>query len=128
MNSKWSKFVDIERATANNSPFAGQSGVYQIRAVKHDEKPILIGRLRKRDAKGIIYIGYSERRTIPRRIKLNVDNEKGYASVKHKLPKHYLQARAMRVSRNNARDIEIELLNEYRKKYGELPPFNLKLG
>lgn len=126
---KWSNFIDIERAASSTGPFTKSFGVYQIRAVTPmGGKPLQIGRLLKVDPTGIIYIGRSNRESIPTRIKKNVSNMKGYAGVKNKLPKHCLQARAMTLPDGEIASLELALLEKYRLTYGELPPFNLKFG
>jgi len=125
---KWSNFIDVELAESGTGPFAKCFGVYQIRAVTPAGKPLRIGRLLGVDSAGIIYIGRSNRESISTRIKKNVNNLKGYAGVKSKLPKHSLQASTMLLLDGETAATELKLLEKYRLKYGELPPFNRKFG
>ncbi len=68
--------------------------------------------------------GRSRCESIAVRIKKNVCNKKAYAGVKEQLRKHRLQARAVFLPDKDIAATEQALLEEYRSKYGELPPFN----
>jgi len=134
MNDGWTDFIGIDLATKRRGPFAKQNGVYQIKVVKPTGSPISIRRLLGNDKMGIIYIGRGRCETVATRIRKNVENEKGYAGVKRKFLKlqpHCLFARARFVSvktAKNLEDLETNLLKKYKEKFGELPPFNSKLG
>ena len=117
----WTGYYDIDIAMDNNGPLAGRKGVYKIRAIDKEGKPLQIGRLFGIDKRGILYIGKTKRQGIAARIRLNVNNELGIAGIRDRLPK--LQARA-RFLEDGQDEAERELLDTYKQRHGELPPIN----
>lgn len=114
--------------------FPANSGVYKIIAL-NENTPIFINRILGTDPEGVLYIGMSE--NIQWRmgyfIKTILENYKtechsggrmyNYSlTLKNKYPKECLAVSYELC--DNIREKELELLNNYINKYGELPPLN----
>ncbi|MEW6374199.1 MAG: hypothetical protein AB1502_00200 [Thermodesulfobacteriota bacterium] len=126
--SIWSRFRVEELSTIPK-----REGVYQFRCVDREGVPMVIGRLKNKDPKGIIYIGSS----VNLRIRLkgfwrtieNKDRSRhaaawtycsfGYSSL---FPAKRLQFgyKATPIITTS----EFDLLLAYRKKFMDLPPLN----
>lgn len=135
--SKWSEWCDIENAATRKGSFEDW-GIYEIRIVNRDGVPYKIGRVVGVDSSGLSYVGRSgfrtarTTRTIANRIEewLSVWHPGAAAYHNAKLlldgavPDHRLEVRAMFLSDEDIEDAEVGELRNYRRSYGELPPFN----
>ena len=119
-----------------------KNGVYCIRMVGPNGKPIPIPRIAGKDCSGLIYIGRSglstskTKRTIAERLR-EFQNKKhsggrAYDDLKAILERccryknHRLQAQSRFMSDCKIHDCEAKLINKYYKEFGELPPCNSK--
>ena len=141
--SKWTQWTDIRIAAFGDRRLVGY-GVYEIRAVTPNRKPISINRVRASDPEGILYIGRSgfksrsPLRTVANRIKefLGQRHSGGitYAKARDRLNRappfagHTLEARAMFVPDKSIVFAERRVLAQYFAKYAELPPCNSSAG
>lgn len=120
----WSDWIDIPAAESNRGPFAGRSGVYQIRAIGGaGADPIPIPRLGCVDYSGLLYIGCSKH-CIARRLRTFRRIHRPYLLVVTRLPRHELQARAMLLPAGEAYVEEQREIARYGEEFGEGPPCN----
>lgn len=134
----WTNWYDITKENIvqnDESP-----GVYYIRAVSSGNKPIAIRRVIECDSEGILYIGmtgHGDNAGLLNRLwgfssamignDLTAHNAgaRYYLLLAKKLPKHRLQYSYRHLKTDiEAAKLEKECLDEYEKKYGELPPLN----
>lgn len=127
----WSKWQAIE-SVRHNIGLLRQMGLYQIRMVDNNSRPITIPRLRGVDTEGIIYVGQSTR-IRPRIEGFLRGNHSGggmYFLVYRRLKKyepyrdHSLQFRVMTCTEADAETKEANMLRRYFRRFCELPPFN----
>lgn len=140
---QWTKWLEIGDAQARNGSLKG-FGLYQIRAVSPQGKPIRIFRLKDADPGGILYVGRSgfqatsPRRTVANRIGEFVGQRHSggitYAKAAARLKSnprfagHRLQVRARFLPDSAIVQEEARVLEAYFKKYTELPPCNSSSG
>jgi hypothetical protein len=138
--ARWTDWHNIDRKSkilGINGPF-NDHGIYQIRLVKNNKKPLKISRLTGEDPLGIIYIGRSgfrkqkTKRSIRKRLREFLDEQHSggiaYSLIKTKISRkllpHNLEARALFLRDNQIKSKECREINQYLRKYAELPPCN----
>ena len=117
----------------NNS----STGIYRIFLYKENGKPIDIHRLIGVDHFGLMYIGSSENNSIQYRLKcflhsMDVSRKQNNHSGGLKISNNsnlrdFLKDKQLMfdyVLKNEARNLERELLNKYKSEFGEVPPSN----
>lgn len=128
---KWRKWQPIDSIYSNIS-LLGQKGIYQIRMVDRDKKPITIPRLAGVDTEGIVYIGKSVRLR-PRIEDFLGGRHSGggsyYLVYRHlirskRFRTHSLQFRVLTCEEPALEIKEANILRKYFYKFCELPPFN----
>ena len=133
-----SQFVDFDlNSVASEKRFKG-FGVYVIRAVTNEGKPISIKRLGGVDPDGILYIGRSgfesrsPSRTIGNRLGeflrgqhsggKTYERARGILNANKEFSGHSLQARALNCEEAKIAETEKRLLKKYFEQFAELPP------
>jgi hypothetical protein len=129
--ARWEKWRPIEQVY-NNIDLLNKKGLYQIRMVDADNKPLPIPRIGGTDLKGIIYIGKSIQ--LRKRIEAFLRGQHSggglywlaYRRLKTREPYrgHFLQFRVMASTSKNIATKETEMLRRYFRRFCELPPFN----
>ena len=134
----WTNWYDITKENIDQNDES--AGAYYIRAVSLRNKPIPVRRIIGCDPKGTLYIGMTGRRKnagllnrlwgfcsaiIGDDLTAHVAGARYYRHLKKRLPKHKLQY-SYRQSKTDtaAKKLEKECLDEYERRYGELPPLN----
>jgi hypothetical protein len=114
---------------------ASKPGVYHIYSLDPKNKPKKLHRLIGKDEEGILYIGKSENLRERLRMLWRVLNPDLKATA-HTFGEKYntyqvlklnfpLNTLAIKFScSNNAKELEIKLIDEYINNFGEVPPFN----
>lgn len=124
---KWRKWQAID-SVYSNIGLLGKKGIYQIRMVDRENKPIPISRLVGTDSEGIVYIGKSIRLR-PRIEDFLGGRHSGggtyFLAYRHlirsdRFRNHSLQFRILACQKP---ELEIKEANMLRK-FCELPPFN----
>jgi len=116
-----------------NSEFKETGGVYKLFCVDHNEQRIEVNRVLKNDSNGILYIGKATSfldRVITLKKALSPEHksenhECGVRYKKHfkeKFP--YDKLRLELIESGDIGYLERELLSDYEKEFGELPPLN----
>lgn len=132
---EWTEWESFKEGKIREIP--ERAGIYQFRCLDEEGKPILISRLRKKDALGIIYIGQTENlqrrinnfwKTITRRERSLHAAGWTYISCCYDelFPPENLQFR-YKVTKNSI-DEEFMLLLSYLKEFRDLPPLNSNRG
>lgn len=140
---RWTKWLEIDDAQERNGSLK-EFGLYQIRAVSRQGKPIPISRLRDVDPEGILYVGRSgfqatsPHRTVANRIGEFIKQRHSggitYAKAAARLESnprfagHRLQVRARFFPDSSIAREEAKVLEAYFRKYAELPPCNSSSG
>ncbi len=112
-------------------------GIYRIFLCTMDGDPIGIQRLIEFDPSGLIYVGSSENNSIQYRLKCFLhsmdvtrkqNNHSGGLKICNNPNLHrFLEKKQLRfdfIVKNEARNLERELLKSYRDEFGEVPPLN----
>jgi hypothetical protein len=128
---KWSKWQAID-SIYSNIGLLGQKGIYQIRMVDSENKPIPIPRLAGMDLEGIVYIGKSIR--LHQRIEeFSGGRHSGggtyFLAYRHlmrneQFRNHSLQFRVLACEESALEIKEANLLRKYFRNFCELPPLN----
>ena len=140
---RWTRWMNTEEAQTRNGVLE-KFGLYQIRAVGPSGTPIPICRLKQVDLDGILYVGRSgvqtrsPSRTVANRIREFLEKHHSggitYAKAALRLKGHArfaghrLQVRALFLPDTAITIEETRVLEQYFKKYAELPPCNSSSG
>ena len=128
---KWRKWQAID-SIYSNIGLLGQKGIYQIRVVDKENKPIPIPRLAGIDPEGIVYTGKSVRLR-PRIEDFLGGRHSGggtyFLVYRHlirseRFKNHSLQFRVLACEESALEVKEANILRKYFHKFCELPPFN----
>ena len=133
----WSEWVGLDRVRQRQDPLLDLSGVYRIRIVDADGKPIVQHRFMGTDTNGVVYIGQTVN---PLRRRLgNIPRGRRTGKTSHTLGRklHVLDSipgihkRLGKLSfecqvahSRHSKDAEKSLLRDYVATYGEVPPLN----
>lgn len=129
--SDWQRFADMKANPAEQF----KVGVYQVRASTKDRKPVSIPRACAVDSDGILYIGcgYLPDR-VGRLMRICEPNPKHHHNfiwvyltfdLERIGDRRYLEIRFMEIDQFASE--ERRLLDEYKKRTGDIPPGNRKL-
>lgn len=130
---QWSSWSTIEEAAKRNGSFEDY-GIYQVRIVNFEGEPRTVQRLVGADPSGLVYVGRSglratgNGRTVANRMRewLSVWHPGAalYEKARPLLGDHGVEVRARFLSDERIVADETEEIINYRRRHGELAPFN----
>jgi hypothetical protein len=114
-----------------------QKGVYILFALSSDSKPIPINRVLDVDEEGILYIGQTSKQDFKKRVEMlrrvlsplkkstghsGAKNYKHIKKLQDRFPVEMLHIKIEKAEEPKNR--ERQLIEDYRQKFGEVPPLN----
>jgi len=131
--SGWSRLIDLKTDDVPNRP-----GVYQVRCVDADGRPVRIFRAGGVDGEGILFVGCGGnlRKRVRKLRRALISGDRGHSEVAtyvrygfaRQFPPDRLEIRwAELQSEDEAKRAKAMLLNKYMRTYLDTPPLNLQV-